>query len=117
MKGLIRDLMIKALSKTMSVVIFVTKKYEEKVNSSNEADNCFFEFNYVSNHPTLPNNRIAAATEKDMTYPAGNWNTSGRLFGEMGGYLVLDVSEEEDETIFEKQMDVLVLGIKEKISN
>lgn len=71
----------------------------------------------MSHHTTLVNKRIAAATDKAMTYPAGNWDMNRRLFSEMGGYLVLDVSEEEDETIFETQMDELATRITEKISN
>lgn len=114
MKDQIRHVMTDALSTTMSVVIFLTRIYESKVNSGNEGDNCYFEFNAASSHPVLVNNRIAAATEKEMAIPS-NWIAGGRLSTEVGSYLVIDVSEEDDESVFEKQMDELGSRIKEKI--
>lgn len=115
MKDQIRHVMTKALTKTCSVVIFLTKIYETKINKGDELDNCYFEFNGASTNRFLVNNRIAAATEKQMINPT-TWEI-GRLSTELGSYLIVDVSEEDDETIFEKQVDDLASRIKEKITN
>jgi len=48
MKGTVRQAMTDALNATCCVLVFVTKKYEEKVNSRNQSDNCYFEFNVAA---------------------------------------------------------------------
>lgn len=114
MNDQIHPMMGEALAKTASLVIFLTKIYEEKINDGNEADNCYFEFNAVSCDQMLVNKRIVAATEKDMANPL-NWKPGRRISRELGTYLILDVSEDDDETIFERQMDELAKRIIEKI--
>lgn len=106
MEGQIRQAMTEALSKTCCVVICLTKIYEAKVNAALKKDNCYFEFNYAANHPSLAETRVAIATEKEMVYP-NNWNPDGRLFAEFGGDLILDFSEVNDEKTFQKSIDDL----------
>lgn len=116
LKGQIRHVMAEGLSKTATVVVFVTKSYETKINGGDQGDNCYFEFNAASTDRFLVNNRIAAAIEKEMVNP-NTWIAGGRLKFEMGGHLAIDVSEEEDEGIFEKQMDDLKNAICDMINN
>ena len=47
MQGNIHDAMTEGIEKTKCVIVFLTKKYIEKVNGNDETDNCKLEFNYA----------------------------------------------------------------------
>lgn len=104
MTGHIRQTMANALYQSMSVAVFITRIYENKINSNNHADNCLYEFNATSNHSILVNTRLAIGMETMMLNPR-NW-IDGRLKAELGGELIIDMTNDEDD-IFEKQCDVL----------
>lgn len=114
MEGQIRQAMTKALAHTACVIVCVTKIYESKINSANENDNCYYEFHYASNHSRLCNARIAIATEKGMSNPK-IWDEDGRLFAELGGKLIIDLSENENEKNFNKQIDELAKALNAMI--
>lgn len=111
MKGQIRQVMTEALAQTACVVICLTKMYEAKINSASLSDNCYFEFNYASIHPQLSNARLVIALEKEMANPK-NWNEEGRLFAELRGDLILELSNTNDEELFSKQIDELERALK-----
>ena len=48
MQGAIVDQMIKGIDESELVIVFLTKKYSEKVASGNSKDNCKKEFDYTS---------------------------------------------------------------------
>lgn len=104
MTGHIRQTMANALYQSMSVAVFITRIYENKINSNNHADNCLYEFNATSNHSMLVNTRLAIGMETMMLNPR-NW-VDGRLKAELGGELIIDMTSDEND-IFEKQCDVL----------
>ena len=50
--GDISEAMIAGIDNSETVIVFVTKTYMEKVNSSNHNDNCKFEFRYARRKKT-----------------------------------------------------------------
>jgi len=44
--------MANGIDNSSCILVFITKKYMDKVNGDNEEDNCKLEFNYASRHKT-----------------------------------------------------------------
>jgi chemotaxis protein histidine kinase CheA len=102
----IRQKMTEGIFLTSCVVVCVTKLYEKKVNSSDLGDNCYYEFDLASRE--LPNHRIPVVME-DCMLDVRSWE-KGRLRGELGGILYVDMSKDE-ESIFERKCDELATRI------
>mmetsp|Transcript_22777 Transcript_22777/g.24896 ORF Transcript_22777/g.24896 Transcript_22777/m.24896 type:complete len:374 (+) Transcript_22777:1140-2261(+) len=111
MSGTVRQAMTDALDGTCCVLIFITKKYEEKVNSKNEADNCYFEFNVAAHDKNLANMRIPIVMEECMLSQEG-WQGGGRLKAEMGHKIYFDLCSDE-EGVLEVQYDKIVERVVE----
>ncbi len=110
MSGTVRQSMTNALDATCCVLIFITKKYEEKVNSANEGDNCYFEFNVAAHDKNLANMRIPIVMEECMLSQEG-WR--GRLKAEVGHQLYFDLSSSDEEGVLEVQYDKIVERVVE----
>lgn len=104
MKGDIKDTMINGIENTKCVLVFVTERYRSKVNSSEDRDNCRFEFKYAVEQKG-PQNMLAAVLEPSMKNPK-EWK--GILGGALGSKLYVDmVDDDESETSFESKCEVL----------
>lgn len=112
MTELIQAQMLEGIDGSCTILVFITETYESKVNSKNLRDNCFYEFNASSNHD-LANFRIGIAMEEKMLNP-NNWQW-GLLKGGIGGQLVIDMTNSDDEGVFERQMDILSNEINAKL--
>ncbi len=111
MSGTVRQAMTDALDATCCVLIFITKKYEEKVNSKNEADNCYFEFNVAAHNRNLANMRIPIVMEECMLSQEG-WQGGGRLMAEVGHQLYFDLSSDDKDVFEERCNEVFVRVVK-----
>jgi flagellar biosynthesis GTPase FlhF len=109
MDGQIRQKMTEGIKQTHCVVVCITKVYQDKINSGNQADNCYFEFDYASRK--LSNHRIPVVMEKCMLSHSA-WDD--RLDSELGGTLFVDMSK-DDETIFERKCDELATRLNNLI--
>lgn len=93
MTGNIRDKMAEGIENTKLIIVFITEKYRDKVNSNNAIDNCYFEFNYATLEKS-GNYMIPVVMEPRMRNPR-DWK--GRLGAELGTHLYIDLSEEDPE--------------------
>ncbi len=118
LSGDIRQKMADGLYNTCCVILFLTKGYEKKINSNDQKDNCFYEFNVIAGD-NLVNRRIPVAMEKAMIDPR-NWQRA-RLQAELGTQLIIDFSEDfegHDHNFlikFERKMDELEKRIDEEV--
>jgi hypothetical protein len=112
MSGRIRDTMADAIYKTNCVIVCVTKKYEEKVNSNDSSDNCFFEFDLAARK--LANHRLPVVMENCMLNPYA-WK-NGRLDAELGGFIFIDLTN-DDNDIFEMKVNDLASEINRLLSS
>lgn len=110
----VRQTMAQALYTSAAVICFITSTYEAKVNSADPGDNCYYEFNIASTNRRLVRNRIVVAMEKKMLDP-NRWQ-EGRLHAEVGGEMVLDLSEDEDDA-FIRQCASLVVRLNELLTS
>jgi hypothetical protein len=65
MKGNLIKRMTEGIEKTKCVLVFVTENYRNKVNGSEERDNCYLEFSH-SRVQRGPQKMISIAMEKEM---------------------------------------------------
>jgi hypothetical protein len=106
MRDQIRQKMTEGIYQTSCMVVCITKTYQEKVNSANFGDNCYYEFDLASRE--LSNYRIPVVMEDSML-DVRSWEL-GRLRAELGGVLYVDMSNDE-EVIFERKCDELAISI------
>jgi hypothetical protein len=109
MKGQIRQKMTEGIERSHTVVVCITKVYQEKINSADRADNCYFEFDFACRK--LANHMIPVVMEPFMLNK-NVWN--GRLDSELGGLLYIDMSKNE-ESVFERKCDELAEALTELI--
>jgi hypothetical protein len=109
MRHQIRQNMTEGIYETSSVVVCITKTYQDKVNTADRKDNCYFEFDLAAR--VVPNEMIPVVMEKSML-DHGHWD--GRLNAELGGILYIDMSQ-DDDSIFERKCDELAVRINDII--
>jgi chemotaxis protein histidine kinase CheA len=107
--GQIRHEMTEGIKQTHCVVVCITKVYQDKINSGNRADNCYFEFDYASR--VRSNHMVPVVMEKCMLSHSA-WDH--RLDSELGGTLFVDMSK-DDEAIFERKCDELATRLNNLI--
>jgi hypothetical protein len=91
--GNIRQQMALGLSKTKSLIVFVTRRYETKINSSSSLDNCFLEFDYGTR--VIDHKRIHVIVMEEQMSDPNNWR-DGRLKMEIGSLKFTVISDEID---------------------
>ena len=102
--GNITERMSEGIDHTKAVIIFLTRKYYEKVNGKNALDNCKREFNYALQRRT-PGKMLVVVMEECMR-DTSTWTNligfdfSSRLYVDMSGNL-------EDRNYLHKQMEKL----------
>jgi hypothetical protein len=108
MRRNIRTCMSRGLEASMSIIFFLTKKYQEKINGGDNTDDCFFEFNAASANKILANNRYVVVMEKYML-EKGLW--TGLLNAELCKDLFFNMS---DDDLIEDECDTIVKWMEEK---
>ena len=103
MAGAIVDQMIKGIDESDLVIVFLTKKYADKVASGNPKDNCKKEFDYTSRVKGA-NKMIPVPMEPCMCNP-GAW--IGPVQMELGGMLYEASFPTDDDVKFEENIDNL----------
>ena len=90
-QGNIAEKISLGIEQTKGVIVFITRKYHDKVNSSNAGDNCKKEFMYASEKKT-PEKMVAVLMEECM-HGTSNWtglidiHLCGRMYVDMSGDL------------------------------
>ena len=92
------------------VIVFITRRYVDKVAGDNAADNCQKEFNYAELQKTN-NKMIAAVMEPSMKDPS-KWG--GAVGMALGGKLYYKL--DSDDT-FERDMEQLFRGVVGKLQS
>ena len=111
MTGGIVDKMCKGIEKTKVVIVFITKRYLEKVNGENAGDNCKLEFNYASRQKTS-SKMVPVVMEKCMRNP-NSW--TGSVGMHLGRELYVDMSGNLDNrTYLSEQMEVMQRELQSK---
>jgi hypothetical protein len=108
----VRQKMTEGVYQTSCIVVCITKLYETKVNSTDPGDHCHYEFDLACRE--LSRYRIPVVME-DCMLDVRSWER-GRLRGEFGGLLYVDMSKDE-EAVFERKCDELAARINHVINN
>jgi hypothetical protein len=110
MEGIIRHKMARAITQSKIILVFVTQRYCEKIETGNSLDNCFYEFNYTT--ITRPSEHIEVAVMEERMRNSSNWGI--RLRAELGSLLYTDMVDDELK-VFERQCDQLAERIRMKL--
>ena len=90
MKGEIDNQMADGIEKTQGVIVFITKKYYDKVTGEKASDSCRLEFNYAVRTKTS-SKMIVVVMEPDLR-DTSKWKRSVGLH--LGGKMFIDMSGE-----------------------
>ena len=93
MRGDIVNQMADGIEGTQGVIVFITKKYLDKVTGQRANDNCRLEFDYAARTKTSEK-MIAVVMEKDMR-DTSKWKRSVGII--LGGKMFIDMSGEFNE--------------------
>ena len=111
LRGGIAQKMSGGIEKTKGVIVFITRRYHDKVNSMNASDNCQLEFNYASRRKTRLK-MVAVVMESCMRYTS-RW--TGPIGIHLGGEIYVDMSGDLKNKIeLNEQMKVLQNELKSK---
>jgi hypothetical protein len=102
----LRTEMARAIDNTKVIIVFVTNRYMDKVNSGNNMDNVNYEFEYASNK-FGKQGMIPVVMEERMK----NQKTWDGLFGDnLLGLMYVDLTS-DDEKVFEEKIKELIQRI------
>jgi len=87
MQGNIKKQMVSGIDNTQCVVVFITKRYNEKVAGENAEDNCQLEFNYAALRKSAV--RMVSVVMEDRMRNTREW--IGEVAMVLGGRLYVDV--------------------------
>ena len=104
MTGDIVKQMSQGIEQTKGVLVFITRRYLEKVTGEDSSDNCKLEFEYATRNKTS-SKMIAVIMEKSMS-KSREW--TGSVGMHLGGKIYVDMTGDlEDEAYLSKQMEIL----------
>ena len=104
MTGDIVKQMSQGIEQTKGVLVFITRRYLEKVIDEDSSDNCKLEFEYATRNKTS-SKMIAVLMEKSMS-KSREW--TGSVGMHLGGKIYVDMTGDlEDEAYLSKQMEIL----------
>ena len=106
MHGDIRQAVADGIDNTSCVVVFITKRYVEKVGSGNTSDNCCFEFKCAHRKFLL-----AVVMEDRMMENPASW--MGIVGGAVGGNVFINMTEHKNPAVFEAKCDELASRIRQ----
>ena len=96
MAGNIDEKIAQGIEQTEGVVVFITRNYHEKVNGTNDKDNCRKEFMYAS-RTKARSKMIPVVMEKSMC-STSKW--SGLVGYHLGGEMFVDMSGDLKNKIY-----------------
>eukprot|EP00794_Sanderia_malayensis_P011111 gene11111-12281_t len=99
MSGDIIHQMAAGIEKTKVVLVFVTKRYCEKVNAGSPGDNCELEFDHAV-RVTKTNNMLAIVMESGMS-DTSSWR--GKVGMQLGNKLYVELSGNVNDPVYLKQ--------------
>ena len=111
MQGNIKKQMVAGIDNAQCVVVFITKRYTEKVSGDNAEDNCQLEFNYSALRKTAA--RMVAVVMEERMRDTRAWlgevamTLGGRLYVDMCG----DLSNEAYLHAKCKELSDAILGV------
>jgi hypothetical protein len=100
MEGNVKKKMVSGIENANCIVVFVTKRYMEKVGGDNAEDNCQLEFCYAARRKT--GRRMVPVVMEARMRNTLSW--TGEVGMVLGGSLYVDLASEES---FEARMDEL----------
>lgn len=104
MAGTIDEKISKGIEQTEGVIVFITQNYHEKVNGTNDKDNCKKEFMFAS-RIQAKSKMIPVVMEKSMC-STSKW--SGLVSFHLGGEMFVDMSGNlDDKKYVSEQMERL----------
>ena len=106
MHGDIRHKMTEGIDHASLIIVFITSRYQDKVNGQDRRDNCKYEFDYSFNQKGTTK-FIPVVMETRMRNDR-EWK--GSLAGALSGILYVDMVEDDDAT-FNSKIDDLVAHI------
>ena len=111
MSGNIDKNMAQGIAQTKGVIVFLTRKYHQKVDEDNAGDNCQKEFLSASRKKTR-SSIVAVVKEKCMR----NTNAQSRLVDfYLGGKMYIDMSGDfKNKTYLTQEMELLVKELHSK---
>ena len=111
MTGCIAEKISQGIEQTKGVIVFITRRYHEKVNGLDTGDNCQLEFNYASRKKKR-SNMVAVLMDKCMC----NTNIWTGLVGlHLGGEMYVDMSGDlKNRTYLSKQIKRLQNELQSK---
>ena len=111
MSGGMVEKMSEGIEQTKGVIVFITRRYHDKVNSMNASDNCQLEFNYASRKKTRL--KMVAVVMESCMRDTSRW--TGPIGIHLGGEIYVDMSGELKNKIeLNEQMKVLQNELKSK---
>ena len=111
MVGNIVKQMCRGIDKTKGIIVFITQRYLEKVNSEDASDNCKLEFNYASRRKTS-SKMVAVVMEKSM-HDTKKW--TGSVGMHLGGEMYVDMSGDlENKTYLKQQLKLVQKQLQSK---
>ena len=109
--GNIDKKMAQGIAQTEGVIVFLTKKYQKKVNDNNAGDNCQKEYMYASRKKTK--SKIVAVVMETCMRDINTWSVLVDFH--LGGDMYVDMSGEfENEAYLSQQMELLVKELQSK---
>ena len=110
-RGSITEKMSQGIEQSKGVIVFITRRYHEKVNGEDASDNCQLEFNYASRIKTRLK-MVAVVMDKCMC-DTKIW--TGQIGLHLGGEKYVDMTGNfEDRTYLSNQIEVLQNELKSK---
>ena len=113
MEGNIVKQMCAGIDKSVVCVVFITRRYVQKVASDNNADNCKKEFEYTDRRLTAK--RMISVVMEEYGSDAEEYrqpeNWEGPVGMSLGGNLYIDMSHDTEGDKFGAKLDDLVREI------
>lgn len=105
MEGNIPHKMVEGIENTKVVVVFITDRYRNKVNTQGKkgVDNCRYEFRYAVQERG-PDYMVPVVMEEKMK-DTTEWK--GELGGALSTYKYIDMTQRDDEEVFQSKCDEL----------
>ena len=104
MAGNIDEKIAQGIEQNQGVIVFITRNYHNKVNSTNDKDNCKKEFMYASR--VKGKSRMIPIVMGESMRSTSKW--SGLVGYHLGGEMFVDMSGDlENKTYVSQQMEAL----------
>ena len=111
MRGSLVEKMSQGIEQSKGVIVFITRRYHEKVNGINASDNCQLEFNYASRKKTRL--KMVAVVMDSCMVDTNSW--TGSIGMHLGGEIYVEMSGDlNNKSYLRKQMKILQNELQSK---